>query len=607
MKRKLSILAAVLLASCSTSEEVAPVADGVARFSSDISTRVSTDLSEPSSAWVAGDQIGIYMYMQETGVYTQSNYPYAAKTSGTATTFEAVDDKITLPNSGGVAFVAYSPYSSELSEDAITIDLSDQSTAAKRDALDFMVSDFDNNSESFYTYEDSGTAIPLKFNHKLAIIKLNVAKGENVESLSGLACEISGLTAILSYSVTGGVKRASDAGVTGAITMLSEVAADGSSATLSAIVHPYYASSGTYSFTFTLGAQVYTTTITGEIVFEANKIYEYETTIGNAAVTFGENCTISDWTSDSSFSSSSLVSSDVLLDMVYNNGVYEIYTAAGLYAFADLVNGDYNTSASVYWGSGEIQGHSGSRQLDIDGKLMADVDLGGNESNQWTAIGSSNSSYTGTFDGDGHLISGLYISGSSNYQGLFGCVDSGGVVKSVGVSGEVKGGIFVGGVMGVNYGSVTNCYNTAEVSGTIYVGGVVGSNLGSVMNCYNTAAVSGTSSVGGVVGYNESGSSVTNCYNMAAVTGSSSVGGVVGNNSSGSVTSCYWVDVADDDADSGLGNGTGDTSTITSDATEDATFTETLNAQVSGEMCLWAWSADVNGGYPTLDFGSYAD
>ena len=224
------------------------------------------------------------------------------------------------------------------------------------------------------------------------------------------------------------------------------------------------------------------------------------------------------------------------------DGVYQIYTADDLKEFAKLVNGTDGNSA-------DPNAHA---------KLMNDIDLSSvcgpmlDDGNpvSWTPIGSDSNEYTGTFNGDGHTISGLYIdSNSANYQGLFGYVSgnvsTGGTVKDLSVSGTVSGNNFVGGVVGVNSGSVINCTNTGSVKGSgNRVGGVVGyNNGGTVKNCYNTGNISGNISyndsghhVGGVVGYNSG--SVENCHNIGSVSGNSYVGGVVGVNSS-TVKNCY--------------------------------------------------------------------
>ena len=228
---------------------------------------------------------------------------------------------------------------------------------------------------------------------------------------------------------------------------------------------------------------------------------------------------------------------------------YEISTADELETFRDLVNGEDGQTADT----------------DAHARLMNDIDLNpgitfnangtysspaGVAPQEWTPIGNSiGNSYEGTFNGDGHTISGLYINDrTADYQGLFGYVGTGGTVKDLTVSGDINGYKYVGGIVGYNdEGRVENCYNTGEVSGADdYVGGVVGDNGGTVINCYNTGEVSGPNSVisnvGGVVGDN--GGTVINCYNTGNVSVKSSdisnVGGVVGyNDSSSTVTNCY--------------------------------------------------------------------
>ena len=105
--------------------------------------------------------------------------------------------------------------------------------------------------------------------------------------------------------------------------------------------------------------------------------------------------------------------------------------------------------------------------------------------------------------------------------------------------GSIKGNAYVGGVVGNNRGTVSNCYNNGDVEGNSnFVGGVVGNNGGTVSNCYNNGDVEGRGNcAGGVVGYN--GGTVSNCYNVGAVTGRYEVGGVVGDND-GTVSNCYY-------------------------------------------------------------------
>jgi hypothetical protein len=151
--------------------------------------------------------------------------------------------------------------------------------------------------------------------------------------------------------------------------------------------------------------------------------------------------------------------------------------------------------------------------------------------------------FTGVLDGNGHAISHLTITGSS-YLGLFGQLWPGAEVKNLGVV-DVKitgsGLLNLGGLVGYNRGSVTQCYSSGTIIGGDFVGGLVGDNSGAVINCYSTCSVTGTYGVGGLVGYSWD-SNITDCYSTSVVTGSYSVGGLVGVNTSNMIN-CYSTGV----------------------------------------------------------------
>ena len=175
---------------------------------------------------------------------------------------------------------------------------------------------------------------------------------------------------------------------------------------------------------------------------------------------------------------------------------YQIGTAEELYWFAGLVNGDKSII-----GSDTPQNTSGNAVLTADitineGVLDADGNLiTGKTFTQWTPICGKEigkfvyTEYTGTFDGGGHSISGLYYYGSGDYVGLFGFVGSGGRVQNVKVTDSYisnsEGAGRTGGVCGYNNGTITNCCNTGAVTGGERVGGVCGKNDdGTITNCY---------------------------------------------------------------------------------------------------------------------------
>ena len=239
------------------------------------------------------------------------------------------------------------------------------------------------------------------------------------------------------------------------------------------------------------------------------------------------------------------------------DGVYQIGTVAELYWFAGLVNGTLTDGTAQ-----NTAAHAKlTNNITINTGVLAAIANGSPPTYTWTPICTDyNKAYTGTFDGDGHTISGLYYSGSGDdyiCAGLFGYVGSGGRVQNVNVVDSYinvnvrdRVNVYVGGVCGYNYGTITNCSFAGSVTGTgtgsgifTCVGGVSGyNNIGTITNCRNTgsvtSSVNGSNYVGGVSGYNDRGT-ITNCYNTGTVEGSYYTGGVCGYNNRGTIMNCY--------------------------------------------------------------------
>ncbi len=285
---------------------------------------------------------------------------------------------------------------------------------------------------------------------------------------------------------------------------------------------------------------------------------------------------------------------------------YIVFSKTGLLAWAKYVlEGNWSTNCT----------------------LAANVDITGEE---WTAVGNRSNEYTGTFDGNGHTITGLTIKADgTGQQGLIGNLGSDGVVKnltlesvsisdadggSIGavvgynygivsdcsVSGTIGGSDNIGGVVGRNYGTVTNCHSTCTVTGTSDVGGVVGYNNSTVTACYSTGSVNGGSEISGVVGHNNG--TVTACYSTGSVIGSEYTGGVVGSMESGTITACYWYNSSTDSdaAEYGIGNPESDDDGVTTKVDGiDVTWTSAktvMNTALTGSG--WQYDGDGTGTPP---------
>ena len=230
------------------------------------------------------------------------------------------------------------------------------------------------------------------------------------------------------------------------------------------------------------------------------------------------------------------------------------------------------------------------KDMTLNCTLADNIDLTGKD---WTPIGTSfGNSYTGTFDGNGKTITGLTVTGSDRYTGLFGFIK--GTVKNVVLTEiNITSGTFVGGVAGWSFGgNIENCSVSGSVSGSD-VGGVVGYQQGgSITGCSSSATVKGTQRAGGVAGTTNSGATLTACYATGDVTvendGTSNAwaGGVVGSNAYSTVIACYAAGNV-----SGTGSGTIHVGGVTGE-----NFDGTLTA------CYWSGLPDNdNGGATKVD------
>lgn len=136
------------------------------------------------------------------------------------------------------------------------------------------------------------------------------------------------------------------------------------------------------------------------------------------------------------------------------------------------------------------------------------------------------------------------VIGSSNVGGLVGFSVNNSMITNAYATGAVTGfNDYIGGLVGMNTGisTISNSHATGETTGRNYVGGLVGINGGIISDAYAMGVVTGQDFVGGLVGHNLDNSTISNAYATGAVTGASIVGGLVGNNSTDSnINNAYW-------------------------------------------------------------------
>ena len=232
------------------------------------------------------------------------------------------------------------------------------------------------------------------------------------------------------------------------------------------------------------------------------------------------------------------------------NDPYQISTAAQLKRFRDIVNGS----------NGQTPNHGACAVLtnDIvlnDGTFAEDGSYtpgpSGKTAEEWTPIGkytndNDNTPYTGTFDGQGHTIKGLYVnSASDTCVGLFGYLE-GAAVRNLTVDGYVQGRNAAGGIVGyASNAAIENCSNHCSVTGssTSKIGGIAGLNVdgAKIIDCYNVGTIRNSNvfeACGGIVWGNAG--TVSNCYNVGTISGNVYDGEIVGNNT-GTVENCYYL------------------------------------------------------------------
>jgi hypothetical protein len=236
---------------------------------------------------------------------------------------------------------------------------------------------------------------------------------------------------------------------------------------------------------------------------------------------------------------------------------------SGLHAKYGGGTGEPNDPYLIY--TAEHLNTLGTEPSDYDKhfKLIADINLAGYAYDSaviapdlggdgFTFPGTS---FTGVFDGNGHAVSHLTITGKS-YLGLFGRIGSGAEVKDLGVVDvNITGSYYaIGGLVGDNFqSSVTSCYSTGTVTGYTFVGGLVGYNsYGDIAASYSTCAVSAASSgnqnVGGLAGLNAG--RINTSYSTGPVSGQRRVGGLVGRTTD-LIAMCYSTGTVSGDQDVG--------------------------------------------------------
>lgn len=181
--------------------------------------------------------------------------------------------------------------------------------------------------------------------------------------------------------------------------------------------------------------------------------------------------------------------------------------------------------------------------------LKVDLDLSSLISdNNFTGI----TSFSGRFYGENHTISGVCFTQGSEAIGLFRYIEAGALVCDLHVKGELSStdsSNKIGGIVGINAGTIRNCSFDGNITGVGITGGIVGLNgtNGAVTNCEATGTINSMHTVGGIVGQNLG--VITDCKNFATVNGDAQWLELESNDDTQVTVSSLWKDVQEEVAD----------------------------------------------------------
>lgn len=395
----------------------------------------------------------------------------------------------------------------------------DQSTAN-----DFAASDYISAEKQTVRFDDP----TLTFSHRTARITVLLKPGAGITSVSGADVYVTGL----------GTDNGNPATI-----RTYEAGGD----TYEALTAPQTVKANTPFIQVDLGGGTYYFRPHSDVVLVAGSRYTYTVNVNATGLTL-EGCTIGGWTDGDGESGTA----EDLGYFIQDDGSYTVYTANGLLAWNEAAQSDPSLNCT----------------------LTADINMTGKE---WTPVGNSGQTYNGTFDGQGHTITGLDISSPSEAVALFHNIGGGGKVMNLQLKYVTyNGSTAMGGIAHGNNGTITAC----SVMGTLTnktnngaVGGIAAINYGTITACWFNGTITGGSNVGGIAVFNLNAGSYD-----------------------GKITACYWSGDGISDGVWG-GNDTSGTTKVDNSTVTWQTAVGGMNAALTGNDYQWKLGTD---GLPVL-------
>ena len=422
----------------------------------------ATPLAAPSTrATVDGDWQGVQTVAVEMGgTVKQYNVTASDADDYRSATLSSDTDPFWWTSREDITVSAWWPYGTTMPDVVVK---ADQSTKEGFEGSDFI------SAEAQTVQFDNPT---LKFSHRTARITVLLKPGDGITSVTGADVYVTGLSTDNNNPAT-----------------IETYAVGGNS--YEALTAPQTVAKGEPFIRVELGGGNFYFRPQNDVVLEAGNRYTYTVRVNATGLTL-EGCTIGDW-ADGGGESGAAEDLGYIYDT--NTKTYTVYNADGLLAWAEAAQSD----------------------LSFNCTLTADIDLTGKT---WTPIGDGSMSkygYQGTFDGQGHRITGLAITTdnpSGESAALFGGIGGNGEVKNlqlVDVDYDVRQNGVASGIAMSNYGTITACSVTGDLSATGgYVGGIATSNFGSIIGCWFDGNLTSGLGNGGIAALNYS--TITACY-----------------------------------------------------------------------------------------------
>lgn len=367
----------------------------------------------------------------------------------------------------------------------------------------------------------------LEFSHRTARITVLLKPGDGITSVTGADVYVTGLGTDNSNPAT---IRTYEAG----------------GDTYEALTAPQTVKANTPFIQVDLGGGTYYFRPKSDVVLAAGSRYIYTINVNATGLTL-EGCTIGDWESGGSESGTA----EDLGYFIQDDGSYTVYTADGLMAWNEAAQSDPSLNCT----------------------LTADINMTGKT---WTPVGMS-INYSGTFDGQGHTITGLNISSPSEAVALFGDIGGAGKVMNLQLKDVTyKGSTAMGGIAHGNSGTITACSVTGTLTNTTNngdVGGIAAINYGTITACWFNGTITGGSNVGGIAVFNLNAGSYD-----------------------GKITACYWSGDGISDGVWG-GDDTSGTTKVDNSTVTWQTAVGGMNAALTGNDYQWKLGTD---GLPVL-------